>query len=1075
MALLAAMSVIVGGDVFWQLRSIGTALAPPGDQIAAEDPQLSNELGLKRKLESVSDWELSLPSDFTGTRREYAAAIAESQLGYTATDGYTRYGDWFGSPYGEWNIAFVHFVMHYAGVAGYEIPYASSCASWFRNLQSKDLLLTADSGFPERGDVLLTDLDADGVADRAGIIAETADQSQVTVIEGNLEGAVGQTSYAWDDACICGWVSLAEPDADAEMAASAEDAGTFSDGIEYLSFEAVSESGITVSAKAVPDVFPDGTAMTVHDLPKKDAVMAAEQQFAADMQLLDAVAVDITFTDAEGNELEPAGNAGVEVELKLPPEQQLEGSVFSLLHLTDDGAAEEIPDASVNSEGASFTAESFSVYVVTGGNESGIEVGVGTDIGTSADNPYIIYVGETIRLIGRSNVQNEDCYLYLDNQSQSVLQPQGNNWIRNEREGNLFVTERDYKGIAAGSATVSLRNDSANGQYDNFYVQVKDEQRPSVICVELGEQFTAEAVVANDASGNHFQTWNNNGIVTPSIYGDIASIDQITPLDGDRDIHTATFTAQQLGQFTLRDPNGKETTVVVVPKHIYVETNLDPRDIDRVNEALPSNFNWTPMVDGYIPNSVDNRGNGNYIIYPYYMYKDVPATFFTNESAGEDITYTVERLETTPTNYYGLDCVNINGEYQANPSQFTMEARDEDGKAKIECTASQAGYYRITAMNNGVPFRSFYVYCRDEANLNHSDMEIADGGKYTFTEITVNDDGSVTTVIKQYDAAVSSVNSCNLYDSTDDQTKQKVKRTDTETETDVEFKTEHYVPLDGGVGNTQYEWTSNPFVVQAVNGSAEFQWFDGSQVKQVVFDVDLELKPVKIKTIQSKGGNIISESAWENWSATTETRENVIYVMDQQDIIDAFNKCPNHSGFDFTARSNAAVLSFEAKKELSSHRTLEAGQYSFEIVDLDNLNDNDQPTVIRTATNQLNPKKANDYSYVLFDNIRFEHPGVYHYAIREVIPADADENMLYDKQTYPVTVEIREGDNGMLYGVLLGDVPKERVFTNCEKYQLPATGGIGVWPYMFGGITIISMACFVLLETKKKFNADNFK
>lgn len=52
--------------------------------------------------------------------------MAESQLGYAASTrnyivdeaggmhGYTRYGAWYGSPYGEWCAMFASFCLHYA-------------------------------------------------------------------------------------------------------------------------------------------------------------------------------------------------------------------------------------------------------------------------------------------------------------------------------------------------------------------------------------------------------------------------------------------------------------------------------------------------------------------------------------------------------------------------------------------------------------------------------------------------------------------------------------------------------------------------------------------------------------------------------------------------------------------------------------------------------------------------------------------------------------------------------------------------------------------------------------------------
>jgi hypothetical protein len=64
-------------------------------------------------LETYINWEATLPVDRTGIYAEDLLAVAQSQLGYTESTknymvdesgtakGYTRYGEWYGSPYGD--------------------------------------------------------------------------------------------------------------------------------------------------------------------------------------------------------------------------------------------------------------------------------------------------------------------------------------------------------------------------------------------------------------------------------------------------------------------------------------------------------------------------------------------------------------------------------------------------------------------------------------------------------------------------------------------------------------------------------------------------------------------------------------------------------------------------------------------------------------------------------------------------------------------------------------------------------------------------------------------------------------
>ena len=89
-------------------------------------------------LESRVIWEATLPEKLTGVWADDLLAVAESQLGYaessrnfqvcaTVTKGYSRYGAWYGSPYGDWCAMFVSFCLHYAGIPREAFPYEANC------------------------------------------------------------------------------------------------------------------------------------------------------------------------------------------------------------------------------------------------------------------------------------------------------------------------------------------------------------------------------------------------------------------------------------------------------------------------------------------------------------------------------------------------------------------------------------------------------------------------------------------------------------------------------------------------------------------------------------------------------------------------------------------------------------------------------------------------------------------------------------------------------------------------------------------------------------------------------------
>ena len=94
----------------------------------------------KADVENASVWERSIPQNLGDNWAENVVAVANSQLGYresaanyTVLDdgvtmkGYTRYGEWYGDPYGDWCAMFASFCLHYAGVPQTAVPYASGC------------------------------------------------------------------------------------------------------------------------------------------------------------------------------------------------------------------------------------------------------------------------------------------------------------------------------------------------------------------------------------------------------------------------------------------------------------------------------------------------------------------------------------------------------------------------------------------------------------------------------------------------------------------------------------------------------------------------------------------------------------------------------------------------------------------------------------------------------------------------------------------------------------------------------------------------------------------------------------
>ena len=164
-------------------------------------------------LETADIWERTLPAALSGNWANDLIAVAESQLGYHESTnnyildeggyihGHTRYGAWYGSPYGDWCAMFASFCLHYAGIPERAFPYEAGCTRWVELLTQAGLYTT---GAPERGALAFFDKNADGLADHVGIVTAVSDDGFQT-IEGNLGKAVVSQTHSYADGEVLGY------------------------------------------------------------------------------------------------------------------------------------------------------------------------------------------------------------------------------------------------------------------------------------------------------------------------------------------------------------------------------------------------------------------------------------------------------------------------------------------------------------------------------------------------------------------------------------------------------------------------------------------------------------------------------------------------------------------------------------------------------------------------------------------------------------------------------------------------------------------------------------------------------
>lgn len=255
-------------------------------------------------VETAELWEQTFAGvTLTGNWRQDTLAIAETQLGYAESTknyvvaedgetvkGYTRYGAWCEEPYGDWNVMFLTFCLHYAGVEG--VPPDRDCGGWVTSWA--DAFEPAQSHTPAVGDLVLFDRDGDGTADRAGLVAQITD-SGFAAMEGDAEDAVGLLTYGTDDPGILGYINLPEGPKEFTLTAQTETGITVTITGESASLPYPARE-ITVTVTEVTD----GERRAIRDQ------ILGEEQAEPERSFL----LDITLWHGE-DEIEPTGSVTV--------------------------------------------------------------------------------------------------------------------------------------------------------------------------------------------------------------------------------------------------------------------------------------------------------------------------------------------------------------------------------------------------------------------------------------------------------------------------------------------------------------------------------------------------------------------------------------------------------------------------------------------------------------------------------------------------------------------------------------------------------------------------------------------
>lgn len=230
------------------------------------------------------------------------------------------------------------------------------------NIFAEGDLAVDDSGAPQQAvletgtEAEATDADADGSGAPQQTAAEADSSAEADDAAGNAAGEAAINDISDDGQQQAGETAASD---------ASPDESSGSDSVSYpaKTFEdSATDTDIHVEAPA--GAFPAGTTMKTEKVVDKEVIDAINESLEGDLRTVNAV--DITFFDADGAEIQPA--KPIQVTLKNSIVAATESPVVVHVDKDDDGnyVSEVIQDVETDKkkEELSFEARSFSIYLI---------------------------------------------------------------------------------------------------------------------------------------------------------------------------------------------------------------------------------------------------------------------------------------------------------------------------------------------------------------------------------------------------------------------------------------------------------------------------------------------------------------------------------------------------------------------------------------------------------------------------------------------------------------------------------------------------------------------------------------
>ena len=318
-------------------------------------------------VETAEEWQAAANVALNGNWAEDLLTVAKSQLDYQQSDknfkldvedqqvlrGYSRYGAWYGNPYGAWDVMFLSYCLHFAGVPQTVVPQRAGVMALHSDLRGSQWLTDADGSTARPGDIViyntltteqvavdessygiaLLDLDEDPdtaaqltasepqvdtrtvTTETVGVVsAVDPDAGTLTVISGNVDGKVAEVPAAMSD--VTSVISVTGAYASETTAVAPEDPAGSQEELDgsYALLEDEEGFGATVEwVGEARQLDPDAPALLAETAGTEvdlDPNWITKTEFEQE--------VNGSWETLVGNEVESGTNVQVTVTYKLP-------------------------------------------------------------------------------------------------------------------------------------------------------------------------------------------------------------------------------------------------------------------------------------------------------------------------------------------------------------------------------------------------------------------------------------------------------------------------------------------------------------------------------------------------------------------------------------------------------------------------------------------------------------------------------------------------------------------------------------------------------------------------------------